>query len=247
MWSCFANPERFDRLARTVLPWCWAVTGLLFAIGLPWALIVSPPDYQQSDTVRIMYVHVPSAWLAMFAYTGLGASGFVYFIWRHNLADLAARAMAPVGAVFTFLCLATGALWGRPMWGAWWVWDARLTSMLVLFILYLGYMALRTAIEDDKLAARAGAILAMAGLINLPVIKFSVDWWNTLHQPASVFRFGGPAIHASKLWPLAIMALAFMALFAALVLTAMCAMIMERRADSLDRRHARRLEAEADL
>ncbi|MEQ8406587.1 MAG: heme ABC transporter permease CcmC [Oceanicaulis sp.] len=247
MWSYFANPERFDRLARAAIPWTWGIAALLFAVGLPWALVISPPDYQQSETVRIMYVHVPAAWLAMAAYAGLATSSFVYFIWRHNLADLAARALAPAGAVFAFLCLATGALWGRPMWGAWWVWDARLTSMLVLFLLYLGYMALRAAIEDEKLAARAASILAMAGVINLPIIKFSVDWWNTLHQPASVIRFDGPTIHASKLWPLSVMALAFTVLLTALVLTQMRAMILARKADQLERRRERRLEAEAGL
>ncbi|MCP2680132.1 heme ABC transporter permease CcmC [Maricaulaceae bacterium NA33B04] len=247
MWSYFANPERFDRLAAAMLPWTWGLTVVLFAIGLPWALVFSPADYQQSETVRIMYVHVPAAWLAMAAYAGLGVSSFVYFIWRHNLADLAARALAPAGAVFAFLCLVTGALWGRPMWGAWWVWDARLTSMLVLFLLYLGYMALRGAIEDEKLGARAGSILAMAGLINLPIIKFSVDWWNTLHQPASVIRFDGPTIHASKLWPLSIMALAFTVLLTALVLTTMRTMIVERRLERLERQRESRLEAEAAL
>jgi heme exporter protein C len=247
MWSYFANPDRFDRLAAAVLPWSWAVTIALFAVGLPWALVFSPADYQQSETVRIMYVHVPSAWLAMAAYLGLGVSSFVYFVWRHNLADLAARALAPAGAVFAFLCLVTGALWGRPMWGAWWVWDARLTSMLVLFLLYLGYMALRAAIEDEKLGARAGAILAMAGLINLPIIKFSVDWWNTLHQPASVIRFDGPTIHASKLWPLSVMALAFTVLLVALVLTTMRTLIVERRLARLERQRESRLEAEAAL
>lgn len=245
MFSYFANPERFDRLARVATPWSWGLAGLLFAVGLPWALIFSPPDYQQLDSVRIMYVHVPSAWLAMAAYAGLGVSSLVYFVWRHNLADLAARALAPSGAVFAALCLLTGALWGRPMWGAWWVWDARLTSMLVLLLLYLGYMALRAAIEDEKLAARAGAILAMAGLINLPIIKFSVDWWNTLHQPASVIRFDGPTIDPSQLWPLAIMALAFTALLTALVFSAMRTMILERRADVLERKREQRLEAEA--
>jgi heme exporter protein C len=247
MWSYFANPERFDRLAAAMLPWTWGLAIALFAVGLPWALVFSPADYQQSETVRIMYVHVPAAWLAMAAYAGLGVSSFVYFIWRHNLADLAARALAPAGAVFAFLCLATGALWGRPMWGAWWVWDARLTSMLVLFLLYLGYMALRASIEDEKLSARAGAILAMAGLINLPIIKFSVDWWNTLHQPASVIRFDGPTIHASKLWPLTVMALAFTVLLTAIVLTTMRTMIVERRLDRLERARETRLEAEAAL
>jgi len=244
MWSYFANPERFDRLARAALPWLWGAAALLFAIGLPWALIASPPDYQQSETVRIMYVHVPAAWLAMAAYAALGASSFVYFVWRHNLADLAAQAIAPAGAVFAFLTLATGALWGKPMWGAWWVWDARLTSMLVLLLLYLGYLALRAAIEDERLAARAGAVLAMAGLINLPVIKFSVDWWNTLHQPASVFRFDGPAIHAAQLWPLAVMALAFAVFFTALTVFSMRTLTLLRRAETLERKRERALEAQ---
>ena len=243
MISYLANPERFERIARIATPGAWAIAAVLFAIGLPWALVFSPPDYQQSETVRIMYVHVPAAWLAMAAYAGLGISSFVYFIWRHNLADLAARALAPSGAVFAALCLATGSLWGRPMWGAWWVWDARLTSMLVLLLLYLGYMALRAAIEDEKLAARAGAILAMAGLINLPVIKFSVDWWNTLHQPASVMRFDGPTIDPSQLWPLAIMALAFTALLTAVVLSSMRTLVLERRAAVLERKREQRLEA----
>ena len=244
MISYFANPERFERLSGAVLPWVWGLTIALFAIGLPWALVISPPDYQQSDTVRIMYVHVPAAWLGMFAYGALAASSFVYFIWRHNLADLAAQAIAPAGAVFTALCLASGALWGRPMWGAWWVWDARLTSMLILLLLYLGYMALRAAIEDEKTSARLGAILAMAGVINLPIIKFSVDWWNTLHQPASVFRFDGPTIDASKLWPLSVMSLAFMFLFTGLVLTQIRTLIVARRADNLERRREQAMEAE---
>lgn len=229
MWSAFANPERFERLAAHLVPWFGWAAAILFAIGLPWALIISPPDYQQGETVRIMYVHVPAAWLSMAAYAGLGGASFVYFIWRHNIADLAAQALAPIGAVFAFLTLATGSLWGRPMWGTWWEWDARLTSMLVLFLLYLGYMALRAAIEDERLAARAGAILAMAGLINLPVIKFSVDWWNTLHQPASVIRLDGPTIHASQLWPLLVMALAFTALMTALVFMNVRNMSLVRR------------------
>lgn len=245
MWSYFANPERFDRMARALIPYMWGATGLLFAIGLPWALLISPPDYQQGETIRIMHVHVPSAWLSMAAYAGLGGASFVYFVWRHNLADLAAQALAPIGLVFAFLCLATGSLWGRPMWGAWWVWDARLTSMLVLFLLFAGYIALRAAIEDEKTAARFSAILAMAGLINLPIIKFSVDWWNTLHQPASVLRFDGPTIHASQLWPLLVMALAFTALMVSLVLVQMRVMILKRRTAALSRAIERKLEAEA--
>jgi heme exporter protein C len=234
MLSYFANPERFDRLARTLIPWGWGLTLVLFAAGLPWALVISPPDYQQSETVRIMYVHVPAAWLGLFAYGGLGVASFVYFVWRHNLADLAARSIAPVGAVFTALCLVTGALWGKPTWGAWWVWDARLTSMLVLLLLYLGYMALRAALEDERLAARAGAILAMAGLINLPIIKFSVDWWNTLHQPASVMRLADPAIHPSMLYPLLVMAVAFSLLAITMHAYGMRTEIMRRRVRTLN-------------
>jgi heme exporter protein C len=245
MWSYFANPGRFDGLARTLIPWTAGLAALLFAVGIPWALVVSPPDYQQGETIRIMHVHVPAAWLSMAAYAGLGASSFVYFVWRHNLADLAARSLAPIGAVFAALCLLTGSLWGRPMWGAWWVWDARLTSMLVLFLLFCGYIALRVAIEDERLAARSGAVLAMAGLINLPIIKFSVDWWNTLHQPASVLRFDGPTIHASQLWPLLVMALAFTFLMITLVLSLMRSMILETRAIALGRAIERRAETEA--
>jgi len=236
MLSYFANPERFDRLARTLIPWGWGLTLALLAVGLPWALVVSPPDYQQSESVRIMYVHVPAAWLGLFAYGALGVSSFVFFVWRHNLADLAARAIAPFGAAFTALCLVTGALWGKPTWGAWWVWDARLTSMLVLLLLYLGYMALRAALEDERLAARSGAILAMAGLVNLPIIKFSVDWWNTLHQPASVSRLDAPAIHPAMLTPLLLMGLAFLLLYLVLLLLRVRGRLLERRIQVLRQR-----------
>jgi len=194
---------------------------VLLAVGLYLALVVVPADYQQGDTVRIMFVHVPSAWMAMFCYTFLAVASAVALIWKHPLADLAAKASAPIGAGFTFLALVTGSLWGKPMWGAWWVWDARLTSVLILFFLYLGYMALWQSIEDDQKAAKAAAVLALVGAVNVPIIKFSVDWWNTLHQPASVLRMDGPAIHPSMLWPLLIMALAFKAYFVALLLARM--------------------------
>ena len=217
----FANPARFMRLSAAVLPWCAGATALLLAVGLYLALFVAPPDYQQGEAVRIMFVHVPAAWMASFVYAGLALSSAVALIWRHPLADIAAQSAAPLGAGFTLLCLVSGSLWGEPMWVTWWVWDARLTSVLVLFFLYLGYIALVHAFDEPTRGARAGAILALVGVVNLPIIKFSVDWWNTLHQPASVFRIGGPTIAASMLWPLLIMALGFTLLFVTLLLIRM--------------------------
>ena len=214
----FANPGRFQRLADRVLPWTSVGAALALLVGLYLALIASPPDYQQGDSVRIMYVHVPSAWMALFVYVLIAAASACSIIWRHPLADLAARAAAPLGASFAFLTLVTGSLWGKPMWGTWWVWDARLTSMLVLFFLYLGHMALMNAFEDQARGYRAAAILALVGLINIPIIKFSVDWWSTLHQPASVFRMDGPTIDSSLLIPLLIMAVGFKLYFASLLL-----------------------------
>ncbi|HJT05305.1 MAG TPA: heme ABC transporter permease [Stellaceae bacterium] len=217
----FANPARFMRLSAAVLPWCAGATVLLLAVGLYLALFVAPPDYQQGEAVRIMFVHVPAAWMASFVYASLALSSAIALIWRHPLADIAAQSAAPLGAGFTLLCLVSGSLWGEPMWGTWWVWDARLTSVLVLFFLYLGYIALVHAFDEPVRGARAGAILALVGVVNLPIIKFSVDWWNTLHQPASVFRIGGPTIAASMLWPLLIMALGFTLLFVTLLLIRM--------------------------
>ena len=209
MLNYLANPARFMRVSGWLLPWIAAITLALMVSGLYLGFFVSPEDYQQGDTVRIMYIHVPSAWMAMFCYVALTVAAAVGLIWKHPLANVAAQATAPIGACFTFLALITGALWGQPMWGTWWVWDARLTSVLVLFFLYLGYMALNSAFDDPERGAKASAILALVGIVNIPIIKFSVDWWNTLHQPASVFRFDGPTIHPDMLWPLALMALAF--------------------------------------
>jgi heme exporter protein C len=217
----FANPARFTRLAARIQPWAGGLAAVLLLVGLYLALVVVPADYQQGDTVRIMFVHVPSAWMAMFCYTFLAVASAVGLIWKHPLADLAAKASAPIGAGFTFLALVTGSLWGKPMWGAWWVWDARLTSVPILLFLYLGYMALWQAIEDSQKAGKTAAVLALVGAVNVPIIKFSVDWWNTLHQPASVLRMDGPAIHPTMLWPLLIMALAFKAYFVTLLLTRM--------------------------
>ena len=217
----FANPARFMRLSAVILPWCGALSGVLLALGLYLALFVAPPDYQQGEAVRIMYIHVPAAWMASFVYAVMALASAAALIWRHPLADIAAQSAAPLGAGFTLLCLVTGSLWGEPMWGTWWVWDARLTSVLVLFFLYLGYIALVNAFDEPTRGARAGAILALVGIVNLPIIKFSVDWWNTLHQPASVFRLGGPTIDPSMLWPLLVMALGFMLFFAALLMIRM--------------------------
>ena len=216
-----ANPARFMRLSAAMLPWCAGATTLLLAAGLVLALFVSPPDYQQGQAVRIMYVHVPAAYLASLAYAVVAVASAVSLIWRHPLADIAAQEAAPLGAGFTLICLISGSLWGEPMWGTWWVWDARLTSVLVLFFLYLGYIALVHAFDDPTRGARAGAILALVGVVNLPIIKFSVDWWSTLHQPESIFRLGGPTIAAAMLWPLAVMALGFTLFFLTLLLVRM--------------------------
>ena len=205
----FANPTRFLRIASVVQPWMAWATVLLGGAGLYLGLFNSPADYQQGNSVRIMYVHVPSAWMAMFCYSSMAIAAAVGLIWKHPLADVAAKATAPIGACFTFLALFTGSLWGKPMWGTWWVWDARLTSMLVLLFLYLGYIALVNAFDDPTRGTRASSILVLVGFINVPIIKFSVDWWNTLHQPASVIKMGGPSIDASMLWPLLLMAVAF--------------------------------------
>lgn len=209
MFHRFANPTRFLRLADVIQPWIAGATVLLVGAGLYFGLFDSPADYQQGETVRIMYVHVPTAWMALFCYTSMAIACGVALIWKHPLADLAAKSTAPIGACFTFLALFTGSLWGKPMWGTWWVWDARLTSMLVLFFLYLGYIALNNAFDDPARGAKASSILALVGFVNVPIIKFSVDWWNTLHQPASVVKMGGPAIHASMLTPLLLMGVGF--------------------------------------
>jgi heme exporter protein C len=213
MFNYFANPTRFLRLTSKLQPIAMVVTLITMGAGLYYSLFQSPPDYQQSETVRMMYVHVPAAWMAMFCYVALAASSAVALIWRHMVADIVAKSTAPIGACFTFLALATGSLWGKPMWGTWWVWDARLTSVLILFFLYLGYMVLYNAFDEPTRGARAAAILAIVGVINVPIIKFSVDWWNTLHQPASVVKMDGPAIHPSMLTPLLLMAVGYTAFY----------------------------------
>jgi heme exporter protein C len=217
----FANPTRFLRLAAIVQPWLAGVTAVLIASGLYLGLFASPPDYQQGETVRIMYVHVPSAWMGMFVYANMALASLFSLVWKHPLSDIAAKASAPVGAGFTFVCLVTGALWGKPMWGTWWVWDARLTSMLILLFLYFGYMALIEAFDDPTRGAKAGAILCLVGSVNLPIIKFSVDWWNTLHQPASVVRAGMPTIATPMLIPLLLMGVGFTTFYLTLLILRM--------------------------
>ena len=236
MFHGFASPARFDRLARAALPWSAAATLLCLGIGLPWALVFAPPDYQQGESVRIMYVHVPSAWMALFVYLVVAAASASALIWRHAVADIVARAASPVGACFTALALATGSLWGKPMWGTWWVWDARLTSVLVLLFLYLGHIALARAFDDPQRGARAAALLAVVGVINLPIIKFSVDWWSTLHQPASILKLSGPTIHTSMLWPLLLTIAGFMAYFATVLLLRCRAALLARRRYALQLR-----------
>jgi heme exporter protein C len=228
MWS-LANPTRFLELADRLIPWLAGLTFLLLGIGLYLSFFVAPPDYQQGETVKIMFVHVPSAWLAMFGYTLIAIASIGSLIWRHPLADVAAKTAAPIGATFCFLALVTGSLWGKPMWGTYWVWDARLTSMLVLFLLYLGLIALWQSIEEPGRAGRAAAILAIVGFINVPIIKFSVEWWNTLHQPASIFRAGGPTVDSAMLWPLGFMAVAYLLLFVTLLLMRMQTALLRAR------------------
>jgi heme exporter protein C len=227
-----ANPTRFLALAERLLPWLVGATLVAFAVGLAQGA-GAPDDYQQGATVKNIFIHVPSAWLAMFGWTLMSIAALGTLVWRHPLADVAGKAAAPIGAAFTFICLVTGMLWGRPMWGTYWVWDARLTSVLVLFVMYLGVIALWRTVEDPSRAARAAAILTLVGAINLPIIKFSVDWWNTLHQPASVMRIGGSTIHPAILVPLLTMALAFTLLLLTLHLAAMRNEILRRRVRTL--------------
>jgi heme exporter protein C len=228
----YANPTRFMKLSGTLLPWLAAVAALSLIAGL-YLGFAAPPDYQQGDTVKIMFIHVPAAWTAMMCYGLMALASLLSLVNRHPLADVAAKSAAPLGALFTALALITGSLWGKPMWGAYWVWDARLTSFLLLLFLYLGYIALWNAIEDETRAARAAAILALVGVVNLPIIEFSVDWWNTLHQGESIIRAGGPLIAAVFLWPLGLMALGYTTLFFTLWLVAFRTEIIERRARSL--------------
>ncbi len=240
-WIDLANPTRFVALADRLVPWMAGMSTLLLAVGL-YLGFTAPEDFQQGTTVQIMYIHVPFAWLAMMCYSLMAVAALGTLVWRHPLADVALKSAAPIGAVFTALALLTGSIWGKPMWGTWWVWDARLTSVFVLFLMYLGILALTRAIDDPAKSARAAAIITLVGFINIPIIKFSVEWWNTLHQPASVFRIGGPTIDPSMLWPLMVMALGFTVLFLTLHVMAMRTEIGRRRVMAMRQIEARRAD-----
>src|SRR6478752_1047620 len=239
MWN-LANPTHFLELTNRVIPWLAALTFMLLGVGLYLSFFVAPPDYQQGETVKIMFVHVPTAWLSMFGYTLIAIASIGSLIWRHPLADVAAKTAAPIGATFTFIALVTGSLWGKPMWGTYWVWDARLTSVLVRVLVYLGLIALWNTSQEPGRAGRAAAILALVGAVNVPIIHYSVEWWNTLHQPASVFRVGGPTIDPSLLAPLLVMAVAFTLVFVLLHLIAMRAEILRRRVRALQQTQVER-------
>lgn len=236
MWLWFhklGSPKYFYAFSGRALPWLGAATLVLLLAGLYLGLFVAPPDYQQGESYRIIFLHVPSGWMSMFIYMVMAVSAAIGLIWRMKLADIVARSSAPIGAWFTFLTLATGSLWGKPMWGTWWVWDARLTSELILLFLYLGFIALQSAIEDRRTAARAGAILAIVGAVNVPIIHFSVEWWNTLHQPATITKLGAPSIELSMLIPLLMMALAFQLFyFTVLLLRTRCEVLERERMSS---------------
>ena len=221
-----ANPTRFMEISRAILPWVTAGAVLLIAYAMYLVFFVAPPDYQQGETVKIMYIHVPSAWLAMMGYSVIAISSFGLLVFRHPLADVSAKAAAPIGAAFTLCALITGSLWGKPMWGTYWVWDARLTSVLILFFLYLGLIALRSSLEDEALAGKLTAVLALVGVAILPIIKFSVDWWNTLHQPSTAFT---STVDTTMRTPLLISAIGFTLLFFALHLKGMQNEILRRR------------------
>jgi len=234
-WTWFhklASPPHAYRIAARLVPWFAWPAGALIVAGLYGGLVLAPADYQQGDAFRIVYVHAPSAWLSMFVYATMAVAAAIGLVWRIKLAHAVAAASAPVGASFTFLALATGAIWGKPMWGTWWVWDARLTSELILLFLYAGVMALRASIDDRDRADRAAAVLAVVGVVNLPIIHYSVYWWNTLHQPATLTKFGKPSMSGDMLWPLLLMLLGFTLYYGAVLLIRLRAEILKRERDA---------------
>ena len=233
MFNLLANPNRFSKLTGNVQLPLIILSTTMILLGLYYGLFDSPQDYQQGDAVRIMYVHVPSAWLASFLFFSLAISCIFYLVWKHPLADLISNAIAPIGAIFSVLTLVTGSLWGKPMWGTWWVWDARLTSMLILFFFYLGYMLLSNAFERKIDGSKSASVLAIIGLINLPIIKFSVDWWHTLHQPSSILRMDGPSIDKEMLLPLTLMMVGFSLFSIYLIITNVKTMLLEKKCEAL--------------
>ncbi|MEM7661402.1 MAG: heme ABC transporter permease CcmC [Pseudomonadota bacterium] len=230
MISYLANPHRFMAFSRYAVPICFAAAGVMIAFSVWQGLWIVPPERVQGDSARILFVHVPAAILTSASYTALAAASLVWFVWRHELADIAAKSIAPLGAVYTALCLASGSIWGKPTWGTWWQWDdARMVSSLVMLFLFLGYIALRAAMDSRQKAARAGAILAMVGIVNVPLIRFSVDWFTSLHQGPSLLRAGGPSMSGEYLTPLLIGMAGHALLFAALVFTSMRTEVFDRR------------------
>ena len=237
----FANPKRFLTLARWLTPLCLLLGLVVAGAALAWGALTVPPDRLMGETVKILFLHVPFAWLGMGGWSGLALSSLAFLVWRHPLAALAARGIALPGAVFTALCLTTGSIWGRPTWGTWWVWDGRLTSMLVLLFLYLAYIALAQAAAREGVSARIPALFGLLGAVNIPIINRSVVWWNSLHQPPSI-TMGKSAIDATYLTPLLVATLGFTLLFAGIVLARMRALLAETQAEARLRRKAMELE-----
>ena len=231
MWAFlhrFASPPHFYRLAGVLAPWLgWTCLGLMVG-GLYGGLVAAPPDYQQGESYRIIFIHVPSAWLSLFIYVVMAGASAIALVWRIKLAEVVAIESAPIGASFTFLALVTGSLWGKPMWGTYWVWDARLTSELILLFLYLGVIGLNAAIEDRRTASRACGLFAIVGVVNIPIIHYSVEWWNTLHQGPTVTKFDAPSIHVSMLVPLLLMAVSFKLFYATVLLARARSAVLER-------------------
>jgi heme exporter protein C len=233
MFDWLANPNRFNRITNKMQPVLLLASLITIILGLYFGLYDSPKDYQQGHAVRIMYVHVPSAWLASGLYLLLAISSIFYIVWKHPLADLMSRATAPIGALFSLLTLVTGSLWGKPMWGTWWVWDARLTSMLILFFFYIGYILLSNAFERKIDGSKSAAVLAIVGIINLPIIKFSVDWWHTLHQPSSLLKFDGPTIDGQMLLPLILMIVGFCLFASYIIILNVKTKLIEKKCEAL--------------
>lgn len=229
-WHRLASPAFFYPLANRIIPLSLFITIVLATIGLVWGILFAPTDYQQSDAFRIIYIHVPAAWMSMFIYFSLAMSALVALVWRIRMAEVALIASLPIGAVFTVIALATGSIWGKPMWGTWWVWDARLTAELILLFLYLGIYGLYHAFDSPKQGAKAASILALIGVINLPIIHFSVEWWNTLHQGSTLTKFDAPSMHPDMLWPLLVCAVAAQFAFLTALLLKMQSLLLQQDA-----------------